>query len=97
MKITRLTINQTDYALVVKYSGSYNGAEQAQVEMLEEMHTVKHFKSKRDQDIWIAAQIKCAQKKFFDRVAMHGYQKAVEMGATPKRTANHPWYLTKAV
>lgn len=97
MKTTRLTINQTDYALVVKYSGGYDAQEQANVELLEELHTVKHFKSKREMDVWIAGQIKCAQKKFFDRVARVGYKEAVEMGATPKRTANHPWYLTKAV
>lgn len=97
MKITRLTINQTDYALVVKYSGAYDAHEQANIELLEELHTVKHFKSKREMDVWIAGQIKCAQKKFFDRVARVGYQEAVAMGPSPKRTANHPWYLTKAV
>lgn len=97
MKITHLTINQTDYALVIQHSGKYNAQEQANVELLEELHTVKHFKSKREMDVWIAGQIKCAQKKFFDRVARVGYKEAVAMGPSPKRTANHPWYLTKAV
>lgn len=96
MKTNTLTINNQDYALVVKYSGKYNAHEQANIELLEELHKVKHFKSKREMDVWIAGQIKCAQKPFFDRVARVGYQEAVAMGPSPKRTANHPWRLNKA-
>lgn len=96
MKISYVRIKDIDYALIVKTNCVFTGTEQARIEQLEELHRVICFSNKRASYNWAASKIKCAQKPFQDRVSAYGLQQSVDMGASEKRTKNHPWYVNKA-